>query len=175
MDKAAELNAMSLRDSHIQLTEVQPRNLPSPLEGEGCNQGFCDFSDAGEHLCSWSSILNGLRLPKPVLGDESVGEGGEFSGDGQESGFCGFTVCDEALVEGTHVLVAALGAECRQVKSAADLTPSTPDDAYALPLSGVVSDRGQACECANLLVGQRSELGKERNECHRHDTPEARD
>ena len=30
--------------------EVQPRNLPSPLEGEGCNQGFCDISDAGEGL-----------------------------------------------------------------------------------------------------------------------------
>ena len=30
--------------------EVQPRNLPSPPEGEGCNQGFCDSSDAGEGL-----------------------------------------------------------------------------------------------------------------------------
>ena len=30
--------------------EVRPRNLPSPLEGEGCNQEFCDSSDAGEGL-----------------------------------------------------------------------------------------------------------------------------
>lgn len=97
-------------------------------------------------------------MPEAVLGDEKIGKDEEFSGHGDEGGFCFFAAFDETSIEEFHVVVVGLCAEGCEIENAPNRAPAAPDDAHALALTGIVGDRRQASQRADLLIAQQPEF-----------------
>ena len=116
-----------------------------------------------------------MGLPGAILGDEGIGEDGEFSGDRGEHGLGWLVGGQVPFVEGLEVGVATCGRDGGQVEDVADARPAAADHADALMLAGFVGEGSEPGEAADLFGRAGAQFRQARDQGRGDHWPEAGD
>src|SRR5271166_6567938 len=111
----------------------------------------------------------GMRLPSSIFTDEGIRQDHELSGNGDEDGLGGLSLCDESLEERLEGGIEPGCGESGQIKGTAHGGPSSPDDAHSFTFTRVVGDRREAGQRSDLCSTAAAELGQAGDEgCRDH-------